>query len=175
MGERFSRPDRDQGHHGRRDQQGRQDDSPGVGSAMTSTRFSVGIPTGQPHRCRVAAAALLPWFLAVGSERRAGPPPELRIRLAPDEAELYRCSHCGTPTRKVHEKTVHEVRDLPLFDARTYLEVTVCQWSIGSGASAEAGPSKWPPVTATRPTSFSRSPPLSPESRDEPKNTPRQS
>lgn len=66
-----------------------------------------------------------PGFRVVGVERQAGPPPEVRIRLEPEESAPYRCSQCGTPTRRVHEKTVREVRDLPLFDARTYLEVTV--------------------------------------------------
>lgn len=66
-----------------------------------------------------------PGFRVAGFERKEGPPPEVRIRLEPDEAVAYRCSRCGTPTGKIHEKTVREIRDLPLFDARTYLEVTV--------------------------------------------------
>lgn len=66
-----------------------------------------------------------PGFRVVGFERKPGPPPEVRIRLEPDEAIPCRCSQCGTPTRQVHERTVREVRDLPLFDARTYLDVTV--------------------------------------------------
>lgn len=68
-----------------------------------------------------------PGFRITGIERRAGPPPEVRIALEPDESAPYRCQRCGTATQRVHEKTVREVRDLPVFDARTVLEVTVCR------------------------------------------------
>lgn len=64
-------------------------------------------------------------FRVTGVERRAGDPPEVRIRLEPIGEGPYRCGHCGAPTQRVHERVVREVRDLPLFEARTYLEVAV--------------------------------------------------
>ena len=64
-------------------------------------------------------------FRVSGVERREGHPPQVRIRLEPLEQGPYRCGHCGEPTQRVHERVVREIRDLPLFDAQTFLEVTV--------------------------------------------------
>jgi transposase len=66
-----------------------------------------------------------PGFRVTGVSRRETDPPEIWIRLEPTEDAPYRCAHCGAQTRKVHEKSIREIRDLPLFDARTYLQVTV--------------------------------------------------
>ena len=64
-------------------------------------------------------------FRVSGVERREGHPPQVWIRLEPLEQGPYRCGHCGEPTQRVHERVVREIRDLPLFDAQTFLEVTV--------------------------------------------------
>jgi transposase len=64
-------------------------------------------------------------FRVTGVERREGKPPQIRIRLEPIEVGPYRCGTCGEPTQRVHERVVREVRDLPLFDAETVLDITV--------------------------------------------------
>lgn len=66
-----------------------------------------------------------PGFEVTDVSRREGHPPEIWISLEPKGDGPYRCSRCGAETRRVHEKSIREVRDLPLFDARTYLKVTV--------------------------------------------------
>jgi transposase len=60
-----------------------------------------------------------------GVERREGQPPQIWIRLEPVAEGPYRCGQCGEPTQRVHERVVGEIRDLPLLDAQTLLEVTV--------------------------------------------------
>jgi len=64
-------------------------------------------------------------FRVTGVERRDGQPSQIWIRLEPIEGGPYRCGQCGQPTQRVHEQVVREIRDLPLLDAQTYLEVTV--------------------------------------------------
>jgi transposase len=58
-------------------------------------------------------------------ERRAGNPEEIWITLRPRSDEALRCGHCGAVANAVHEQIWREVRDLPVFDARTYLKVLV--------------------------------------------------
>lgn len=58
-------------------------------------------------------------------ERRAGHPQQIWITLEPREGEPLRCSRCGQVARRVHDQGWRTVRDLPLFDARTYLRIRV--------------------------------------------------
>jgi transposase len=64
-------------------------------------------------------------FRVTGVERREGQPPQVWIRLEPVADGSCRCGQCGKPTQRVHERVVRQVRDLPLLDAQTFLEVTV--------------------------------------------------
>lgn len=64
-------------------------------------------------------------FEVVELERRPGDPEEIWISLRPRQDVPLRCGHCGSPCISVHEQTWRTVRDLPLFDARTYLKVLV--------------------------------------------------
>lgn len=70
-------------------------------------------------------AALGGWegFEVTAVERRSGPPDEVWVTLEPRAGEPLICDQCGSPASKVHEQHWREVRDLPLFDARTYLKV----------------------------------------------------
>ncbi len=64
-------------------------------------------------------------FKVTRVERQAGSPAQIRIRLEPVDAGPLRCGECGALSTHVHERIVREVRDLPLLDAQTILEVTV--------------------------------------------------
>ncbi len=68
-----------------------------------------------------------PGFEVVDVERRSGDPEEIWITLEPSQDEALRCGHCGKVGVRIHDQTWREVRDLPLFDARTYLRVRVCR------------------------------------------------
>lgn len=69
-------------------------------------------------------SALGEWagFEVTSVERRAGDPEEIWITLQARKKGL-RCGQCGRVARQVHERCERTVRDLPLFDARTYLRV----------------------------------------------------
>ena len=66
-----------------------------------------------------------PGYEVKGVERRAGDPQEIWITLEPREGEPLRCSRCGQVATRVHDQSWRTVRDLPLFDARTYLRIRV--------------------------------------------------
>lgn len=70
-------------------------------------------------------AALGGWegFEVRSLERRRGDPDEVWVTLEPRSGEPLVCDQCGATARRVHEQHWREVRDLPLFDARTYLKV----------------------------------------------------
>lgn len=76
---------------------------------------------------RELLAALGEWSgFEVGEvERRSGDPQEIWITLKPKDGKPRFCGHCGGKAERVHEQTWRTVRDLPLFDARTYLKVLV--------------------------------------------------
>lgn len=79
-------------------------------------------------------------FEVVATERREGSPPEVWITLEPRRDIPMRCAHCGTQTERVHEQTWREVRDLPLFEARTYLKVLVYRvWCPQCGGPKRMG------------------------------------
>ena len=66
-------------------------------------------------------------FEIAGFERRAGEPEEIWITLRRKPgAQLY-CGACDRPATRVHEEQERTVRDLPLFDARTYLRIQCCR------------------------------------------------
>lgn len=66
-------------------------------------------------------------FEIAAVERKAGDPEELWITLRRKaDAELH-CGACGRRATRVHEETERVVRDLPLFDARTYLRIKTCR------------------------------------------------
>jgi transposase len=54
-------------------------------------------------------------------------PATIRIRLEPDADRPLICDHCGGEAERVHDRTWRTVRDLPLFEARTELEVLTCR------------------------------------------------
>lgn len=56
-------------------------------------------------------------------ERRPGSPEEVWVTLEPRDGERLVCDQCGATASRIHEQHWREVRDLPLFDARTYLRV----------------------------------------------------
>lgn len=60
-------------------------------------------------------------------ERKAGDPEEIWITLRrrPD-APLF-CGACGREASRIHERQTRIVRDLPLFDAHTYLRIESCR------------------------------------------------
>ncbi|MEX0387427.1 transposase family protein [Spiribacter onubensis] len=61
----------------------------------------------------------------IGVERRDGDPDEIHVSLKRrEDAPLY-CNCCGRACERVHEHVQRTVRDLPLFDAITYLEITI--------------------------------------------------
>lgn len=68
-----------------------------------------------------------PGFEVTGLERRGGDPEEIWITLEPAAGEPLRCGRCGEMATRVHEQGWRTVRDLPLFDAHTYLRVRVCR------------------------------------------------
>ncbi len=60
----------------------------------------------------------------VGSvERVAGADPEVWVFLEPVAGTCPACEGCGGAATALHEVTVRRVRDLPILDARTWLEV----------------------------------------------------
>lgn len=68
-----------------------------------------------------------PGFAVSGIERRGGDPKEIWITLSRrHDAPMY-CGTCGREASRVHEHTERVVRDLPLFDAQTYLKVQSCR------------------------------------------------
>lgn len=74
---------------------------------------------------RLLLSALGGWegFEVTHLERRSGTPDEVWVTLEPRGGERLVCDQCGATTSRVHEQHWREVRDLPLFDARTYLRV----------------------------------------------------
>jgi len=61
---------------------------------------------------------------SVTREPAQGDQPEIiRVRLEPDPDHPLICDACGHPAERVHDSTWRTVRDLPIFDARTELEV----------------------------------------------------
>ena len=62
-------------------------------------------------------------FEVTDLERRSGTPDEVWVTLEPRDGEALVCDQCGATTNRVHEQHWREVRDLPLFDARTHLRV----------------------------------------------------
>ena len=73
----------------------------------------------------LAALGEWPGFEVGEVERRSGDPQEIWITLRPKDGKPRFCGHCGGKAERVHEQTWRTVRDLPLFDARTYLKVLV--------------------------------------------------
>lgn len=68
-----------------------------------------------------------PGFEVESFERRAGEPEEVWITLRPAGGARRRCGVCGRESGQIHEYTERVVRDLPLFDAQTYLRVKTCR------------------------------------------------
>jgi len=68
-----------------------------------------------------------PGFEVSAVERHEGDPPQVLVTLEPREDVPRRCGVCGHETRKIHEYQHREVRDLPMFDARTVLRVKTCR------------------------------------------------
>jgi len=66
-------------------------------------------------------------FEIVGYEKIAGPPAEIWITLKLKEGVPRYCGQCGHETTRIHEHYERVVRDLPLFDARTYLRLQTCR------------------------------------------------
>ena len=64
-------------------------------------------------------------FEVTGVERREGNPDEIHVSLRPREGAPLYCNCCGRECTHVHEHVQRTVRDLPLFDAITYLEITI--------------------------------------------------
>ena len=62
-------------------------------------------------------------FEVAALERRSGSPDEVWVTLKPRTGEPLVCDQCGATAGGVHEQHWRQVRDLPLFDARTYLKV----------------------------------------------------
>lgn len=60
-------------------------------------------------------------------ERKAGDPEEIWITLKRKETTPLYCGACGRAASRVHEHQERVVRDLPLFDARTYLKIESCR------------------------------------------------
>ena len=64
-------------------------------------------------------------FEVTGVERREGDLDEIHASLKPREDVPLYCNCCGRACERVHEHVHRTVRDLPLFDAITYLEITI--------------------------------------------------
>jgi hypothetical protein len=56
-------------------------------------------------------------------ERQGGDPEEVWITLRRKRDEPLYCGECGREASRIHEYQERVVRDLPLFDARTYLRI----------------------------------------------------
>lgn len=74
-------------------------------------------------------SALGEWsgFEVAEVERKPGDPEEIWIILQRVEEAPRHCGHCGRPSTRVHEEQQRVVRDLPLFDAQTYLKIRTCR------------------------------------------------
>lgn len=68
-----------------------------------------------------------PGFEVEAVERRPGNPEEVWITLRRQSGSELRCGACGEPASRVHEEQERIVRDLPLFDAHTYLRIRSCR------------------------------------------------
>jgi transposase len=64
-------------------------------------------------------------FKGTGVECREGDPDEIHVSLQPKEDAPLNCNCCGPACERIHEHVQRTVRDLPLFDAITYLEITI--------------------------------------------------
>jgi len=51
-------------------------------------------------------------------------PPRVWVELAPEPSRPMTCDGCGRKTTAVHDTATRIVRDLPIFDAETYLRLT---------------------------------------------------
>ncbi len=71
----------------------------------------------------LAALGEWPGFEVTLVQRRAGEPEQIWITLEPREGVPRHCGQCGAVATRVHEQVWRTVRDLPLFDAHTYLKV----------------------------------------------------
>lgn len=60
-------------------------------------------------------------------ERKGGDPEEIWITLRRKPDEPLHCGECGREVSRIHEYQQRVVRDLPLFDARTYLRIESCR------------------------------------------------
>lgn len=56
-----------------------------------------------------------------------GARPEIWLTLEPDEQRCKRCSGCGQVVQAVHDSEERWVRDLPILDADTWLQVRRCR------------------------------------------------
>lgn len=66
-------------------------------------------------------------FEVAAIERKAGDPEEIWITLRRKaDVPLY-CGACGREATRIHEQQERVVRDLPLFDAHTYLRIESCR------------------------------------------------
>ena len=74
-------------------------------------------------------SALGEWsgFEVADVERKPGDPEEIWITLQRVEDSPRHCGRCGRPSTRVHEEQQRVVRDLPLFDAQTYLKIRTCR------------------------------------------------
>lgn len=74
-------------------------------------------------------SALGEWsgFEVTGVERQGVDPEEIWITLRRQAEAPMHCGHCGREVQRVHEQYERVVRDLPLFDARTYLKIQTCR------------------------------------------------
>jgi transposase len=62
-------------------------------------------------------------YRVFGVERVEGVAPEIWISLVPIDGGRPVCEGCGEQATALHEVTIRRIRDLPILDARTWLEV----------------------------------------------------
>lgn len=75
----------------------------------------------------ISALGDWPGFEVEAVERRPGDPEEVWITLRRPVGAVLHCGKCGQPASRVHEEQERIVRDLPLFDAHTYLRIRSCR------------------------------------------------
>jgi transposase len=66
-------------------------------------------------------------FEVAAIERKPGDPEEIWITLRRKAGARLYCGACGREATRVHEQQTRVVRDLPLFDAHTYLRIETCR------------------------------------------------
>jgi transposase len=73
-------------------------------------------------------------FEVAGVERKAGDPEQIWITLRRKPGAPLYCGVCGGEATRIHERQMRIVRDLPLFDAQTYLRIESCRvWCDNCG------------------------------------------